>query len=153
MVAGGITGSNTPDYKFTSKHHKPSLDTATIDNDINPDDLDVFPVDKLGKDVEIDDSLAHNALKPTWSDAIHHVPFLIIACITAGLGGFLFGFDTGVINGVQISTGFGNTMGKNTLTAAGWANRTSWITSSLTLAAAFGCMYSRICQHNFQQYI
>jgi len=153
MVAGASFG---PSKGMTfSKSHVASdatLDAADLDTKLsaveaNPDLLDVIPIDKLGVDVEIDEEKAHDALRPSYYNAMVHSPFLIITTFIAALGGFLFGYDTGIINGVQVFLDFNDAMGLTALnqqdpTGNRAADLLGWITSCLVLACAFASPFA-----------
>jgi len=129
-----------------------TLDGSDLDNKLsaveaNPDLLDVIPIDKLGTDVEIDEDKAHEALRPSYYNAMKHSPFLIVTTFIAALGGFLFGYDTGIINGVQVFLDFNDAMGLTALnqsdpSGSSAADLLGWITSCLVLACAFASPFA-----------
>jgi len=151
MVAGASFGPSKG-ISFSQSKLESGLDGVDLDNKLsaveaNPDLLDVIPIDKLGVDVEIDEDKAHSALRPSYYDAMVHSPFLIITTLIAALGGFLFGYDTGVINGVQVFLDFNDAMGLTALnqqdpSGSRAADLLGWITSCLVLACAFASPFA-----------
>lgn len=142
MVAGGMTSSvtATPASLFKKAPTSPDdVDLQLSKAEANPELLDAIALDKLGaaEDIQIDEELALRSLRPTYLESMRKSPFLIAASMIAALGGFLFGFDTGVINGVQVLPAFEAEMSINTPDKSANANLLSWIASSLVLAAAF----------------
>ena len=93
---------------------------------------------------EVDEESAHSSLNPTLLDCIRHCPYLMFSTIVASFGGILFGFDTAALNGILIMPSFIMAMGGEHLSATGWADRSSWITSSLLLGAAFSSPFTAI---------
>jgi len=152
MVAGASFGSSKGGISFSKSHVDTGVDGIDLDSKLsaveaNPDLLDVIAVDKLGVDVEIDEEKAHAALRPSYYNAMVHSPFLIITTLIAALGGFLFGYDTGVINGVQVFLDFNDAMGLTALTredpsGSRAADLLGWITSCLVLACAFASPFA-----------
>jgi len=156
MVAGASFGSSKGISFGSGSKSKIdptlALEAADLDNKLsaveaNPDLLDVIPIDKLGVDVEIDEDAAHAALRPSYYNAMIHSPFLIITTFIAALGGFLFGYDTGIINGVQVFLNFNDAMGLTALnqqdpSGSRAADLLGWITSCLVLACAFASPFA-----------
>jgi len=151
MVAGASFGPSKG-MTFSKSKLDTTLDANDLDNKLsaveaNPDLLDVIPIDKLGIDVEIDEDQAHAALRPSYYNAMVHSPFLIATTFIAALGGFLFGYDTGIINGVQVFLDFNDAMGLTALNQADpsgsrAADLLGWITSCLVLACAFASPFA-----------
>lgn len=93
-------------------------------------------------DLDIDVAKAQAALRPTIRQVAKDTPLLMVAVGFSALGGLLFGYDTGIINGVQLMDGWIDTMGLNGLSSSASADLVSWIASSLVLAAAGGALLS-----------
>jgi len=152
MVAGASFGPSKGMSFSIPKEWDSTLDGSDLDNKLsaveaNPDLLDVIPIDKLGTDVSIDEDKAHEALRPSYYNAMKHSPFLIVTTFIAALGGFLFGYDTGIINGVQVFLDFNDAMGLTALnqsdpSGSSAADLLGWITSCLVLACAFASPFA-----------
>jgi len=151
MVAGASFGGSggMKLSKSNLEHAKNAevLDAKLSAVEANPDVLDVIPIDKLGVDVQIDEDVAHRALRPKYLEAMKHSPFLIATTIIAALGGFLFGYDTGVINGVQVFPDFNDAMSFTSLNQQDPSGRQAadllgWVTSCLVLACAFAAPFA-----------
>ena len=90
-----------------------------------------------------EDHLAHSKY-PTAAEILYLCPFLMFSTIVASFGGILFGFDTAALNGILIMPPFIEVMGGDHMNDAAWADRCSWITSSLLLGAAFSSFFAAI---------
>ena len=85
---------------------------------------------------------------PSAAECFRQCPFLMYSTIVTSCGGILFGFDTAALNGILIMPSFISTMGGDVLDNTGWANRNSWITSSLLLGAAACSPFAAVVADN-----
>jgi hypothetical protein len=56
----------------------------------------LYALAKRSNDVEIDETLAHEAMNPTMMECFQHCKFLLYSLYVVAFGGILFGFDTGM---------------------------------------------------------
>jgi len=147
MVGGGGFGASPGmDFVLKAPNTPKTLDNTLSAAEVDPDALDVWPLARLGKpeDIEINEDLAHKALKPTFLEAMKHSGYLLLCSLMAALGGFLFGYDTGIINGLAILPNFETTMSiaPDQRSSSERADLFSWIASSLVLACAFAAPFA-----------
>lgn len=108
----------------------------------------------VSRDVIMDTTLTQEQLNPNVQELLKSTPRLIVAVSIGAMGGFLFGYDTGVIGSVQSFTGYNRMMGfpdggQTEATNAGnydlagqISDKNSWVTSSLTLSCAFTALFA-----------
>ena len=93
-------------------------------------------------------SCPNTASSPSAAECFRQCPLLMYSTIVTSCGGILFGFDTAALNGILIMPSFISTMGGDVLDGSGWANRNSWITSSLLLGAAACSPFAAVVADN-----
>ena len=95
-------------------------------------------------DIELEEDRLADSRCPTAVEILYLCPFLMFSTIVTSFGGILFGFDTAALNGILIMPSFINVMGGSYMSNSAWADRCSWITSSLLLGAAFSSLFAAI---------
>lgn len=94
-------------------------------------------------------SCSYEELHPSAFKSLHQCPFLMFSTIVVSGGGILFGFDTAALNGILVMPSFVNTMSRDGINSSGWANLSSWITSSLLLGAAISSPFAAVLADKF----